>query len=144
MLVLYHHPLVYSCKQKEIEVTEFLEVILSESGLFAFLFVLTLVYFSKYIERHHKEIVKMNNGLGKRLNGLENYVQESLVDILIDTRAVLTHSTKINEIAIRELERRCPDCERDMTDSQIINKRELDGITSETQELKKIKKAGKK
>ena len=120
------------------------ETISSEYGLFAGLFVITLIVFAKYVDRHHKEIVKMNNGLGKRLNEVEKYVKESLLDVLIDTRAVLKHSTMINEIAIRELERRCPECEHDMTDSQVIAKQKLEVISDETQELKKHKKQGKR
>ena len=112
----------------------------SEYGIFAALFVVTLYVFARYVDRNHKELVEMNNGLGKRLNEVERYVKESLVDLLIDHRAVIAHSTKVNEIAIRELERRCPDCEMDMTDSQIINKRDLKDLSDETKSLNKVKK----
>jgi len=119
---------------------KFFETISSEYGLFAGLFVITLIVFAKYVDRHHKETVKLNNGLGKRLNDVEKYVKESLLDVLIDTRAVLKHSTMINEIAIRELDRRCPECELDMTESQVITKMKLEEISGESQKLKKFKK----
>lgn len=107
----------------------------SEQGVFAGLFVVLLIFFGKYVKSHNKEILKINNGLGERLNEVEKYVKDTLVEILVETRAVLTHSTKINEMALRELQKR--QGEKSMTDTQELNKMELRKLVEECMENKK-------
>jgi hypothetical protein len=108
---------------------DFVTELTSEHGLFAGLFVALLVFFGKYINKHNKEVVKMNHGLGKRLNEVERYVKDTLVEILVETRAVLTHSTKINEMALRELQKKQGDLT--VTDTQELNKVQLKKLVAE-------------
>jgi len=114
---------------------ELVKELTSQQGVFAGLFVTLLVFFGKYVKNHNKEIVKMNNGLGKRLNEVEKYVKDTLVEILVETRAVLTHSTKINEMALRELQKR--QGVKTMTDTQELNKLELKKLVDECMKDKK-------
>jgi len=114
---------------------KFLIELTSQQGVFAGLFVALLVFFGKYIKNHNQEIVKLNHGLGKRLNEVEKYVKDTLVEILVETRAVLTHSTKINEMALRELQKKQGD--KAMTDTQELDKIELKKLVEECIKEKK-------
>ena len=118
--------------------------VMEENGIFAMLFLATLYFFWKYINSNHQEIIGANTRLGTRLNDVEKYVKDSLMEILVETRTVLSHSTKINEMALRELQAHLPKCQHDgnyeMTDSQVVLSKDLKGVITDTQMMRKVNK----
>jgi len=63
-----------------------------QDGIFSLLFISLLYTF-----------LKSSKKVEERLETTERYVRNTLLDVLTETREVLSHSTKINELAVKEL-----------------------------------------